>query len=77
MEIKSKGVVKKLRIAKGEGNNYCVLFKEKPYKYYDKFCKKHFFRTDNMYGTYMYLPTDEFPKVTYENSPQQVEIKLI
>lgn len=29
-------------------------------------------------GDYMgYLPRDSFPSVTFENSPQQVEIKLI
>lgn len=67
----------KLYIARGEGCNYCVLFKEKPYKYYDKSCKKHFFKTDNMYGTYMCLSARDFPSVTFENSPQPVEIKLI
>ncbi len=67
----------KMWIARGEGDNYCVLFKKKPYKYYDKSCKKHFFKTDNMYGTYMCLSAGDFPSVTFENSPQQVEIKLI
>lgn len=71
-----KGVMR-MWISRGEGDNYCVLFKEKPYKYYDKLCKKHFFKTDNMYGTYMCLPAGYFPSVTFDNSPQQVEIKLI
>lgn len=64
-------------IAKGEGRNYCKLFKEKPYKYYDKFIEKHDFTLSNMLGAYMCLPEGEFPEVTFENSPQQVEIKLI
>ena len=67
----------KMWIAKGEGDAYCILFIEKPYKYYDKFCKKHKFKTTNMYGTYMCLSAGDFPSVTFENSPQQVEIKLI
>lgn len=75
--LKELKVVMRMWISRGEGDNYCVLFKEKPYKYYDKLCKKHFFKTDNMYGTYMCLPAGYFPSVTFENSPQQVEIKLI
>ena len=66
-----------LWIAKGEGDAYCILFIEKPYKYYDKFCKKHKFTTTDMWGAYMCLPAEAFPEVTFENSPQQVEIKLI
>ena len=66
----------KLWIARGEGDNYCILFKEKPYKYYDKFCKKNFFITDNMLGTYMCLLADEFPEVTFENSPMEVELVI-
>ena len=64
----------KLWIARGEGDNYCILFKEKPYKYYDEFCKKNFFTTDNMLGTYMCLLADAFPEVTFENSPMEVEL---
>ena len=66
----------KIWIARGEDDNYCILFKEKPYKYYDWFCKKHFFKTDSMYGTYMCLPGDEFPEVTFENSPIEVELVI-
>lgn len=72
-----EGIVMKMWIARAESDNYCVLFNEKPYKYYDKSYKRHFFRTDNMCGTYMCLPAGHFPSVTFENSPQQVEIKLI
>lgn len=28
-------------------------------------------------GEYMILPEDEFPEVTFENSPMKVELKLI
>ena len=70
------GIVMKLWIARGEGDNYCILFTEKPYKYYDKFCKKHLFTTDNMLGTYMCLPPEEYPEVTFENSPMEVELVI-
>ena len=70
------GIVMKMWIARGEGSQYCVLFKEKPYKYYDEFCKKNFFTTDNMLGTYMCLPTDEFPEITFEKSPMEVELVI-
>ena len=63
-------------ITRGEGDNYCILFKEKPYKYYDWFCKEHF-KTDNGYGAYMCLPADNFPEVTFENSPMEVELKFV
>ena len=66
-----------LWIARGEDCHYCRLFMDKPYKYYDKFLKKHDFKTTNMWGTYMCLPAEEFSEVTFENSPQKVEIKLI
>lgn len=66
----------KLWIAKGEGDTYCILFIEKPYKYYDKFCKKYKFRTNDMCGTYMCLSEEAFPELTFENSPQEVELKI-
>ena len=31
----------------------------------------------NHYDGYMKLPTKDFPEVTFENSPMEVEIKLI
>ena len=34
--------------------------------------------TEDWDGTFMgYLPKEKFPEVTFENSPQQVELKLI
>ena len=48
-----------------------------PYKVYDKFTKKYSWKTDGMLGTYMCLPSNEFKNVTFENSPQEVELKLV
>ena len=67
----------KIWIGKDEGSNYCILFLDKPHKVYDKLTKKYSWRTDDMLGTYMCLPSSEFTDVTYENSPRQVELKLI
>lgn len=67
----------KLWIAKDEGCNYCKLFIDKPYKAYDKFTKTYSWKTNDMMGTYMCLPSSEFKNVTFENSPRQVEINYV
>lgn len=66
----------KLWIAKDEGSNYCTLFIDEPHKEFNNFTKKYSWRTDDMLGTYMCLPSSEFKNVTFENSPQEVELKL-
>lgn len=67
----------KLWIAKGERSNYCALFIDKPHKEFDKFTKTYSWRTDDMMGTYMCLPSSEFNDVTFENSPRQVELNYV
>ncbi len=67
----------KLWVAKDEKTNYCRLFLHKPYKVYDDFLKKHCWKTHDMMGTYMCLPSSEFTDVTYENSPRQVELNYV
>lgn len=67
----------KLWVAKDEGSSYCTLFLNKPHKKYDKFIKKYCWRTDDMMGTYMCLPSSEFNGVTFENSPRQVELNYV
>lgn len=62
----------KFWIARDE-NGLLGLHKQKPYEY------------PGLYGTKVFiggvficnLDSDEFPEVTFENSPQEVEIKLI
>lgn len=51
------------------------LFKEYPIKR-----GKVFYPTEDITGRFTYyrrLPTDILPEITFENSPQEVEIKLI
>lgn len=36
-----------------------------------------FWQDSSADGYYCYLDNNEFPEVTFENSPQQVELKLI
>lgn len=67
----------KLWIARDEKSNYCVLFLTKPHKVYDKFNRTYHWRTEDMMGTYLCLPSSEFTDVTYENSPRQVELNYV
>lgn len=67
----------KLWVAKDEGFDFCKLFIDKPYKVCDKLTKKYSWRTDDMFGTYMCLPSSEFKNVTYQNSPKQVELNYV
>lgn len=54
-----------------------AIYKRKPYKKYDVFTKSWHWRIDNSSGDYMCLLDSYFPEVTFENSPQQVELKLV
>ena len=67
----------KLWVTRDEGSRYCRLFLDKPYKVYDDFLKKYGWRTDDMMGTYMCLPSSEFTGVTFEGSPRQVELNYV
>lgn len=67
----------KLWVARDEGSRSCKLFIDKPYKVFDKFTKTYDWKTNDMMGTYMWLPSSEFTDVTFENSPRQVEINYV
>jgi hypothetical protein len=38
---------------------------------------KQFKEWGSYYGSFLRLPEEYFPEVTFENSPQQVELKLV
>ena len=67
----------KMWICRDEGEPFCKIFKgEKPHKYFDDFTKKKCWTVSFLWGTYMTLPNDAFPEVTFENSPMEVELVL-
>lgn len=51
-------------------NNRIALYDKEPEEVYGVF-------EPPLDGTKCYLPMGWFPEITFENSPQQVEIKLI
>ena len=67
----------KMWIAKHEKQPYLVLFKEKPVKIFDKYTNGWWWESINMCNAYITLDGSEFPEVTFENSPIEVELKLI
>lgn len=48
-----------------------ALFKTKPTYFYEEGCG-HYWASPALY-----LPRNEYPEVTFENSPMEVELKLI
>ena len=62
--------MKKLWIARDEEGTL-VLYTEKPEKIDDIFIAP----TEDT--SFIFLKKDRYPEVTFENSPQQVELKLI
>ena len=67
----------KMWIAKHERQPYLVLFKEKPVKMFNKYTNGWWWEPIDMCNTYMILDSSEYPEVTFENSPQEVELKLV
>lgn len=60
----------KLWIARDK-DNYIAVYSTKPELYYDEYW-------DGDYGTQcINLNKEMFPEVTFENSPQEVELKLV
>lgn len=60
----------KLWIARNKDNSL-ILFNTKPKLYYSDYW-------DGEYDTYcIFLDENMFPEVTFENSPQEVELKLV
>lgn len=66
----------KLWIARSE-NGLIAIYKRKPIKKYDTFTQKKYWHLEHATGDYMCLADCSFPEVTFENSPQEVELKLI
>lgn len=66
----------KLWIARDEGAAYCKLFTIKPDKVYSHYYECEIW-TAHHPDTCVPLDVYEYPEVTFENSPQQVELKLV
>lgn len=67
-------MIMKLWIAR-DYDNTLWLFEKCPIKK-----ENLFYPTPNINGNFTYyrsMPTDMFPEVTFENSPREVELKLI
>ena len=63
----------KLWAARDE-NDYIFLYRRKPHIIYNPYTKKQYWTLDNSNGDYMLLSDDCLPEVTFENSPQEVEL---
>lgn len=63
-------------IAKHERQPYLVLFKEKPVKLFDKSTRSWWWESENMCETHIILDCSEYPEVTFENSPMEVELVI-
>lgn len=61
----------KLWIARDKNQELYIFFGSKPFLMYDEE------RYNNKEGAFTDIPSDLFLEVTFENSPQQVEINLI
>ena len=66
----------KLWIARDEEAANCRLFTTKPTKAYSYFYECEIWTTHRPDQS-IPLDMDEFPEVTFENSPMEVELKLI
>lgn len=61
----------KLYIARNEDGSLALFRKKKPKLFWEKGIGKYWV------GCLLWLDPSGFPEITFENSPQQVEIKLI
>lgn len=61
----------KLYIARDKDNTL-TLFKSKPINYKDEYWMP---REDVDCGNYINLPESEYPEITFENSPQQINLQ--
>ena len=60
----------KLWIARDENGALAVFANEVPTLYDDR-------RFNNFFGEFIVIDSQEFPEVTFENSPMEVELKLV
>ena len=65
----------KLWIARDEGAAYCYIFTTKPEKRYSHFYECEIWTTHRPNHS-MSLDVYDFPEVTFENSPMEVELVL-
>ena len=67
----------KMWIAKNEKQSYLLLFEKKPVKMYDKFLRRWCWKSEDMCSNHITLLNgSEFPEVTFENSPMEVELVI-
>ena len=67
----------KLWIARDKNDELC-LYRNKPELVkIEEYITVEFWQDSSKDGYYCYLDSSEFPEVTFENSPQEVELKLI
>ena len=57
-------------------NKHISLYWTKPHIIYDPDTKSRHWILEPDDGDYMLLPDDYFPEVTFENSPQEVELVI-
>jgi hypothetical protein len=68
----------RLWIARDVCNIHLKLFYEKPVENEGGWVVKHLDKLNRMYyGDFISINKDLFPEVTFENSPMEVELKLI
>lgn len=68
----------RLWIARDVCNIHLKLFYERPVEQEGNWVVKHLDKHNRMYyGNSILLENHLFPEVTYENSPKQVEFKLV
>lgn len=67
----------KLWIARDK-NGELYLYRNKPeLTKIEENTNDEFWQDSSTYGYYCYLDNNEFPEVTFENSPQEIELKLV
>lgn len=67
----------KLWIARDKDGELC-LYRNKPELVkIEENTNEEFWQDSSNDGYYCYLDSSEFPEVTFENSPQEVELKLV
>lgn len=66
----------KMWICRDEETSYCRLFSSKPERRYSAYYEKYIW-TNCKPNDGIQLDMSNFPEVTFENSPMEVELKLV
>lgn len=61
----------KMYIARNEDGSLALFRKKKPKLFWDEKVGQYWV------GSSMWLDSNDYPEVTFENSPQEVELKLV